>query len=110
MASSSQPGLQNNPHPAFSSRVGGGKLPDRSLNNNPPPFGTSALGLGRGGPGQGQQHQQQFVGRGEVPQGRGLEREKEVNALDEIQEDQREEINEAVCSFCDLACDCDDKG
>ena len=117
MASTSQA------HAAFPSRGAGagayappsGKLPDRTVGNNPPPFGSSVLARGqgvqqqqggyaphRGGP-SGAQQQQQERPEQQAGQGRaGLE--KDVNALDEIQEDQREEINEAVsaCTVCFL--------
>ena len=96
-------------HPAFPARstyAASGKLPDRTGLNNPPPFGSSALSrrpdqqsqqyahgpVGpqqqiQGGGGRGHQHQQQ--------QQSGAD--KEPNPLNELSEEQREEINEAVC-------------
>ena len=96
-------------HPAFPGRstyVPSGKLPDRMGLNNPPPFGSSALPrrpdqqapqyaqgplgpqqqIQGGGGGRGHQHQQH--------QQSGAE--KEPNPLNELSEEQREEINEAV--------------
>jgi hypothetical protein len=90
--------------PARSTYAPANKLPDRTaLNNNPPPFGSSSLARRPDqqsqpysqpappphGPGRQQQQQQQ-----QPPQ--QPQQEKEPNALNELSEEQREEIDEAV--------------
>ena len=62
------------------------RLPDRTLSNNPPPFGQSLSRRPEPQPQYQQQNQ---------PPGRGT-MEKEGNALNELSDEQREEINEAV--------------
>ncbi len=97
MASTSQA------HPSFPPRstyATANKLPDRTaLNNNPPPFGSSSLTR------RPDQQNQPYSQPAPPPQQHGQggrqqqqEKERESNALNELSEEQREEINEAVCS------------
>jgi hypothetical protein len=80
-------------HPSFPPRntyASTSKLPDRTaLNNNPPPFGSSSLARR---PDQPQPYAQQPPPPGPA----GRPHDKETNALNELSEEQREEINEAV--------------
>ena len=62
-----------------------------------PPFGSSALARRPDQQQQQQQQEQHRAGGGGGQQGRGFEKEVNLSPLDEIQEDQREEISEAVC-------------
>ena len=83
-------------HPSFPPRntyTSASKLPDRTgLNSNPPPFGSSSLA--RRPDQQNQPYSQPAPPQQHVQPGR---QEKESNALNELSEEQREEINEAVC-------------
>jgi hypothetical protein len=102
MASTSQA------HPAFPPRstyTASGKLPDRTTLNNPAPFGSSALSRRPDQqtqqysqqPPQPPQHGQQQGGAGrQHQQQQQSSAEKEPNPLNELSEEQREEINEAV--------------
>jgi hypothetical protein len=86
-------------HPSFPPRNTYGasnKLPDRTaIHNNPPPFSQSSLSRR---PDQLQQYIQQpsLPPQHTQPAVRQT-MEKEINALQELSEEQREEINEAVC-------------
>ena len=66
------------------------RLPDRTINNNPPPFGQSLS--------RKPEPQSQFQ---QLPPARG-NMEKEGNALNELSDEQREEINEAVYNSTSL--------
>ena len=67
------------------------KLPDRTaINNNPPPFGQSTMSRRP----EAQSQFQPSLPAG--PGGRG-QLDKDGNAVNELSDEQREEINEAVC-------------
>jgi hypothetical protein len=98
-------------HPAFPPRstyAASGKLPDRTTLNNPPPFGSSALSRRPDQhaqqysqqppqpPQHGQQQQMQGGGGRQHQQSQQAGQEKEPNPLNDLSEEQREEINEAV--------------
>ena len=67
------------------------KLPDRTaINNNPPPFGQSTMS-------RRPEVQSQFQPNMPAGPGGRVQAEKDGIAVNELSDEQREEINEAVC-------------
>lgn len=92
----------------FASRsYAGSKLPERSANTNAMPFSASSFsrhrGLGASAPTDfsaaegAKQQQQQAVAQNAPPQPHGPAQ--DTNPLNRLTEEQREEINEAVCAI-----------
>lgn len=88
-------------HPSFPPRTvygGSGKLPDRTaINNNPVPFGQSSMSKRTEPQPLFQQHPPIPTVSG--PQGNRQNVEKEGNPLNDLSDEQKEEINEAVSSL-----------
>ena len=91
--------LAHNNFPSRATYGASNKLPDRSAaNNNPPPFGQSSVARR---PEQPQQQPQQFLQHPpqqhtNAGQGSRQNVDRDVNALQELSEEQREEVSEAV--------------